>query len=56
MPASKNHYHERRAYCYGSERPCTIADYCASDRQNKEKGPDKFSDILVHDLPPLILD
>jgi len=30
---------------------CTVADYCASDREDKEESPNKFSDVLVHGLP-----
>jgi hypothetical protein len=52
MPARKNHHHERGTDGQWGERTGAVADDSAPNRQNQEKGPDKFSDVLSHDLPP----
>jgi hypothetical protein len=52
MPTRENHHHERGTNRQRGERTCTRADDRAPNGQNEEKGPNKFSDVFVHNLPP----
>jgi hypothetical protein len=54
MPARENHDHERGTDCQRGDRTGTVADDRAPNCQNQEKGPDEFSDVLVHDLHSFI--
>jgi hypothetical protein len=56
MTTRKNHHHERGTDRQRSERTGALADDCTPNSQNQEKGSDEFSDVLVHDLPPVIFD
>jgi hypothetical protein len=56
MAARKNHHHERGTDCQRGERTGTVADDRAPNGQNQKKGPDKFSDVLVHKQSPSTLD
>jgi hypothetical protein len=56
MTARKDHHHERGTDCQRGEGTGTVADDRAPNCQNQEKGPDEFSEVFVHDLPPSTLD
>src|ERR1700689_1357755 len=51
MTARENHHHKRGTDCQRGERSGAVADDRAPNCQNQEKGPNEFSEVLVHELP-----